>query len=96
MSTSRIEEQGNIMRTEKGKRIEAAFREGIEAAKEHVIHFVEDLPEDLSVEVFENKIIEEVRYRRHVRKVVEKSLLDIAEGRTYSNAEAAKLLGIDL
>ena len=65
-------------------------------AKEQVIHFVEGLPEDLSVDVLENKILEEIRYRRHVRRVVEKSLCDIAEGRTYSHAEAAKILGIDL
>lgn len=63
--------------------------------KEQVIEFVEGLPEDLSLEALEKKLIEEVRYRRHVREMVEESRRDITAGRTYSHAEIAKKLGFD-
>jgi hypothetical protein len=64
-------------------------------AKEYVLHFVESLPEDLSFEELEKKLLEEVRYRRHVRQMIDEGLRDVAEGRTYSHEEAMKRLGIE-
>lgn len=64
-------------------------------AKEHMIRFVEGMPEDVTFEELEKKIFKEIQYRRHIRQLVEESRKDLAEGRTYSRAEAAKILGFE-
>jgi len=63
--------------------------------KEHVIRFVEGMPEDVTFEELEKKLFKEVQYRRYVQKTIEAGLRDVEAGRTYSNEEVMKHFGFD-
>lgn len=63
-------------------------------AKEQVQRFVNELPEDSSLDDIEQKIIQEIRYEKHVLKMIEQGRKDVAEGRTYSHAEVGRMLGL--
>lgn len=60
-----------------------------------MLRFVEQMPEDVTLEELEKKISKEIQYRRHIQKMIEAGLRDVEAGRTYSHDEIMKHFGFD-
>jgi predicted transcriptional regulator len=63
--------------------------------KQHILKFVRELPDDASFDDIEQELLDNLRYARSIRAMVERGERDIEEGRTMSNEEFKEKRGIE-
>lgn len=64
------------------------------SAKENMLQFLQELPDGLSQEALEKRVLEQLEYQRRVRDLVARSRDDKEAGRVLSHEELGRRLGL--